>query len=99
ERHRLGYVDDASNRDERFARSRLRKRVWRALGKAFDDAEVTLAQAARRAHEAQALLTEVAITDLATLVDDAGRLDVARWGNFSAARRANALRAWLQAAL
>jgi tRNA(Ile)-lysidine synthase len=97
--HQLRYVDDASNRDERFARSRLRRRVWHALSKAFDDAEVTLPQAARRAHEAQALLTEVAIADLATLVDDAGRLDVARWGSLSAARRANALRAWLHAAL
>ena len=97
--HRLRYVDDASNRDERFARSRLRRRVWRGLSKAFDAPEVTLTQAARRAHEAQALLTEVAIEDLAQLVDGAGQLDVARWSSLSEARRANALRAWLHAAL
>jgi len=33
------------------------------------------------------------------MVDGAGRLDVARWRALSAARRTNALRAWLQAAL
>jgi len=97
-RYRLRHVDDDSNADPRFARGRLRMSVWPALLAAFDDAEQTLAAAARRAHEADALLDEVAAADLATLADD-DRLDVARWRMLSAARRANALRAWLRRAL
>lgn len=98
-RHRLRFVDDASNADERYARSRLRERVWGALTQAFGDAEAALAAVARRAQQAQALLTEVAVGDLASTVDAEGRLDVVRWRALSAARRANALRAWLLAAL
>ncbi|HEX6019276.1 MAG TPA: tRNA lysidine(34) synthetase TilS [Burkholderiaceae bacterium] len=97
--HRLRFVDDASNVDRRLARGRLREGVWSALTRAFGDAEVTLGAVARRAQQVQALLSEVASGDLATIVDDQGRLDVARWRGLSAARRANALRAWLHAAL
>jgi tRNA(Ile)-lysidine synthase len=94
-RYKLRFVDDASNADERFARSRVREKVWSALTRAFPDAEVTLAALARRAQQAQALLVEVALADLSALVDDAGRLDVARWCELTPARRNNALRAWL----
>jgi tRNA(Ile)-lysidine synthase len=97
--HKLSFVDDASNADERFARSRVREKVWAALTRAFPDAEATLAAVARRAHEAQALLTEVAVCDLEALVDPAGRLDVTQWRTLSPARRVNVLRAWLQAGL
>ncbi len=62
--HKLRFVNDALNADARFARSRVRQQVWRPLTQAFGDAEVTLAAVARRAHEAQALLTEVAVHDL-----------------------------------
>ena len=97
--HKLRFVDDASNADERFARSRVRERVWSALTRAFPDAEVTLVALARRAQQAQALLVEVAMADLAALVDDVGRLDVACWRALTQARRNNALRAWLLASL
>jgi tRNA(Ile)-lysidine synthase len=98
-RFRLSFVDDASNADDRFARSRMRKHVWRPLAAAFGHAEVTLAAVARRAHEANAVLAEVAASDLAALVDDAGRLHVPGWRALTDARRANALRAWLHARL
>ncbi|HEY6354454.1 MAG TPA: tRNA lysidine(34) synthetase TilS [Burkholderiaceae bacterium] len=94
-RHKLSFVDDASNADERFARSRVREKVWSALTRAFADAEVALVALARRAQQAQALLVEVAMADLATVVDDAGRLDVCRWRALTPPRRNNALRAWL----
>ncbi|HEY6510408.1 MAG TPA: tRNA lysidine(34) synthetase TilS [Burkholderiaceae bacterium] len=97
--HRLRFVDDASNADARFARSRLREQVWAPLTRAFGDAEVALAAVAHRAGEAQALLDEVAVHDLAGVVDAAGRLDASRWRALSAARRANTLRAWLHAGL
>jgi len=97
-RHRLRHVDDASNTDPRFARSRLRAALWPALVATFDDAETALAAVAQRAHETNALLDEVAQADLATLVGEGGAapLLMQRWQQLSAARRANALRAWLR---
>lgn len=97
-RHRLRGVDDPSNADSRYARSRLRAEVWPVLSQAFDDAEVTLAAVARRAGEAKSALAELAELDLRTCADDAG-LQVAPWRAVSPARQANALRHWCLAAL
>ena len=96
--HRLRCVDDASNADLRFARGALRASVWPALTRAFPDAEGALVAAARRAHEAQQVLADVAEHDLASLMDGA-KLDVTHWRTLPPARRANALRAWLQRTL
>ena len=93
-RFRLQAVDDPSNADPAFGRSRLRLQVWPALTAAFGDAEAALAAAARRAQEAAAALAELAALDLAPLVDPQGRLQVAGWRQLSAARQTNALRAW-----
>ncbi len=97
-RHRIKHVQDPSNADLRFARSRLRHAVWPALTAAFADAETSLAAAAARARESQALAQEVARMDLPALVSD-GRLAVAPWLQLPPARRMNALRAWLLAQL
>ncbi len=97
-RHRLRHVDDSSNNDARFARNRLRLQVWPALLQAFPDAEVTLAGAARRAQEAASLAAEIAQHDLPPLLL-AGALRVVPWLALPAARRRNALRSWLIAAL
>jgi tRNA(Ile)-lysidine synthase len=96
--HRLRHVDDASNVEPRFARSRLRGATWAALSSAFPDAEAALAQVARRAHEANLLLAEVGQQDLEAIAEGAW-LDVTRWRTLSAARQPNALRAWLQRVL
>ncbi|HSW04548.1 tRNA lysidine(34) synthetase TilS [Aquabacterium sp.] len=95
-RHRLKPIDDPSNLDPRFARSRLRLQVWPALCAAFEDADITLTQVARRAQEADAALAELAAIDLAASATANG-LQRPRWLLLSAARRANALRAWLAA--
>lgn len=97
-RHRLKAVEDPSNADPRFARSRLREQVWPLLCESFADAESALAQVARRAQEADAVLAELAALDLASMADAAG-LHRVRWLDLSPARRANALRAWLAAQL
>lgn len=97
-RHRLRWVDDASNADPRYARSRLRNTVWPALLTAFPDAEVCLAQAARHAQEADAVMAEVVAQDLPGLVKD-GALVVSRWRDLSVHRRRLVLRAWLASAL
>ena len=93
--HRLRPIDDPSNDDPAFARSRLRRQLWPALQLAFGDAEQALAQVARRAQEADAVLAEVAAADLAELRDGSA-LRVPAWLLLSPQRRANVLRAWLR---
>jgi len=94
-RHRLRFVDDASNEDPRFARNRLRRNVWPALSQAFPDAEMQLQAAAQRAAEAAACLAEQATADLADASDGA-QLRLERWYGLSPARRAQLLRTWLR---
>jgi len=94
-RHRLRCIDDDTNADPRFARNRLRQRVWPALLEAFPDAETALASAATWAQEAASGLDECAAFDLLGIVrDDA--LEIGAWRGLPAARRGNALRAWLR---
>jgi tRNA(Ile)-lysidine synthase len=93
--HRIAYVDDASNEDARFARSRLRRQVMPTLCAAFPGAEQALADAARQAAWARALIDEVAQADLATLCDN-DALQLGPWESLSAVRRRGALRAWLE---
>ena len=93
-RHRLGFVEDPSNADERFARGRLR-RLWPSLNEAFADAEVTLARAAQRAAAEAALVAEVAEADVHALGATDATLPIAPWLVLSPARRMAALRLWL----
>jgi tRNA(Ile)-lysidine synthase len=90
EQHALRWIEDPSNDDVRYARNRLRQAVWPA----FAAAEAGLAQAARWAADAQALMAEVAAEDLAGLAV-AERLDLVGLVGLSPARASNALRAWL----
>ncbi len=94
-RHRLRWIDDDSNADPRYARNRLRAAVWPALTGAFEQAETSLAAAAAWAASAAVLTDEVAEADLASLDATAG-LDVEGWRKLGAARRRNALLAWLR---
>jgi tRNA(Ile)-lysidine synthase len=93
--HRLAFVQDSSNSDSRFARSRLRVQVWPVLLKAFPDAEVAMSHAAQQAQEAAAMAAEVAAADLA-LCSDGQSLLLKSWRLLSPARRSNSLRAWLR---
>jgi tRNA(Ile)-lysidine synthase len=93
-RWRLRVVADPSNADDRYARSRLRQRVWPALELAFADAEGALGAVARRAQEARAIVDEVARADLAQVADTRGLLTAA-WAELGPARRTNVLRHWL----
>jgi tRNA(Ile)-lysidine synthase len=93
-RHRLKFVQDPSNADPRFARSRLRQAVWPALLTGFADAEVNLAAAAGLAQAALALAREAAQADLSVLVEG-GQLLCDPWWQLPPARRRNALRGWL----
>jgi len=90
-RHRLGFVDDASNHDPRFARNRLRQAVWPVLDDAFPGAEAALAFSARRAAEEAMALRELADLDARAVCPD-GDLVVAAWLALSPARRVLLLR-------
>jgi tRNA(Ile)-lysidine synthase len=94
-RHRLRHVEDPSNADPAFARSRLRQEVWPALSQGFPHAEAALAGAAAQAQEALELAREAAEADLALLLTD-GDLMCKLWQQLPPARRRNALRAWLR---
>lgn len=96
-RHRLGFVEDPSNRDTRLARNRLRHRVWPALGGSFEGSEQRLSASAARAQEAADCLRELAELDLQASCTAEGALRVPAWLRLSTARRANLLRAWLAA--
>jgi tRNA(Ile)-lysidine synthase len=90
-RHRLRWVDDASNDDPRFARNRLRRAVWPALDAAFPGAEAALASAAARAADEAAALGELAALDASSAcLDDV--LVVRAWLALSPARRVLLLR-------
>ncbi len=97
-RHRLKHVEDESNAESRFARSRLRRDIWPALVQAFPDAEICLTRAASRAQEAAALAVEVAAADLPA-VRQGSALRVPPWMALPPARRRNAVRIWLADAL
>ena len=99
QRHRLSHVEDASNADPRFARSRLRATVWPVIVQDFPDAERVLSRAASRAQEAAACLQELADEDLARIGAGEGQLPLQAWLGLSTARRANALRRWLSGLL
>ena len=94
-RHRLGFVGDESNAELRFARSRLRQRVWPALEAAFPDAETALANAARTAQAERSALADVTAFDLAGVTDDRA-LDLVAWRALPFPRQGLALAAWLR---
>ena len=97
-RHRLRWIEDESNDDDRFARNRLRRHVWPALVASFADAEGSLADAAQRVQDAAAVVDEIAAGDVAAIADEGG-LDLAAWRVLPVARRRQALLRWLRNAL
>jgi tRNA(Ile)-lysidine synthase len=94
-RHRLRPVDDPSNADPRWARSRLRLRVWPPLLDAFPDAEQALAAAAARAAEEAAVLGHLLDGEVTRVAGDPAALRVADWQRLDERHRAAVLRRWL----
>ena len=99
--HRLKCVEDPSNADPRFARSRLRLQVWPALIQAFPHAEVALAGAAKRLHEADACARALAEMDAQVCLVEIPAvppwaLRVTPWRELPPERQANVIRHWLR---
>jgi tRNA(Ile)-lysidine synthase len=91
----LPFVQDPSNADARYTRNRLRQQLMPALGACFPHFRDTLARSAAHAAQAQALLTELAQSDLAQ-VGTPPRLQALQ--RLSVARMGNVLRHWLRLA-
>lgn len=91
----LAFVDDPMNADPAYTRSRIRHELLPALERAFPRFRDTFARSARHAAQAQALLEELAESDLAAVGSPPL---VARLQGLSRGRQANALRRWLRSA-
>ncbi|NEX62642.1 tRNA lysidine(34) synthetase TilS [Noviherbaspirillum galbum] len=93
----LRHVDDASNRDTRFARNALRGTIMPALGQAFPGFQQRVARAALHAASAQRLLQELGAQDLAACGDKLS-LDLEKVRRLSQDRIDNVFRHWFAVA-
>jgi tRNA(Ile)-lysidine synthase len=91
--HAIGYVNDESNDDPRFARNALRHKVMPALAEAFPGFQERFARSAQHAQSAQRLLTELAEQDLALCLDG-DCIDISKLRTLSTDRSYNLLRHW-----
>ena len=88
----MAFVDDPTNTDERYTRNRIRARLLPALAQVFPQFRATFARSARHAAQAQAVLVEVALQDMATVGAPPA---IKALQALSPARQANVLRHWL----
>lgn len=96
QRQGLRWIEDAHNRDPRYARSWLRAQVMPALRARWPDADAQLARAADHAADAALLLTQLADGLLHKLKGENGGLSVSGLLQLGAAERRLVLRHWLQ---
>lgn len=101
--HKLAWVDDPSNTDERFSRNYLRRQVLPLLLKRWPQALLSMARSAVHLNEAGQLLDELAQQDVAAaeVVDEFTWLTLPSLAlpalrSLSEPRQRNALRYWLR---
>ncbi|KAG0191983.1 hypothetical protein DFQ28_010509 [Apophysomyces sp. BC1034] len=110
--HALGWINDESNANSRYARNALRQYVTPPLAVHFPGYRDALARTARHAAAAQRLLDELAAIDLRACTFSSRRAAVAKWPEGSAPagvtlsrralvalsheRAANLLRYWMR---
>ena len=88
----VAFIEDPTNGDEQFTRNRIRARLLPVLEAAFPQFRDTFARSAAHAAQAQELLREIAVQDLALTGTPPVIAAVQR---LSRARQANVLRHWL----
>lgn len=98
----LEWVDDPSNRDSRFRRNDLRHNVLPELKRIRSDVVQQMTKLSRRVADAESLLTELAINDLAFTqqyefcpLDGSYGLGLIGLQGFSISRQLNAIKCWL----
>ena len=88
----VSWIEDPTNRDARYTRNRIRAVLLPALTETFAQFHATFARSAAHAAQAQGLLDEMAVQDLAVV----GRPPrIAALQRLSPARQSNVLRHWL----
>ena len=88
-----GWVEDPTNVDKQFTRNRIRHDLMPVIEKAFPQFRQTFARSAAHAAEAQSLLVQVAIEDMANTGNPPR---IAALQRLSPERRGNVLRYWLK---
>ncbi|MDQ2068328.1 tRNA lysidine(34) synthetase TilS [Natronospira bacteriovora] len=94
EDHGLSWVEDPSNRDERFDRNFLRHRVLPLLRQRWPHAEAQAARTSAHLAEEARLLQALAELDQQSVVDERG-IVISGLRQLSAERQRNVLRHWL----
>ena len=95
--HSVSWVEDPSNADTRFTRNRIRAELLPHLQACFPHMRDTFARAAQHSASASELLDELALIDLASVLDpesDAPRIQALQ--ALRVPRQANALRYWFK---
>ena len=90
----LVWIEDDTNRDERFDRNYLRRQVLPAVRRRWPGIAAAVARSARHAAEAQGLLAALARVDLERASDGAA-LSVKALRPLPSDRRRNVLRLWI----
>jgi tRNA(Ile)-lysidine synthase len=91
----VAFIEDPTNTDERFTRNRIRARLLPALEAVFPQFRDTFARSAAHAAQAQAVLVDVAVQDLASIGFPPV---IQRMQRLSRPRQVNVLRHWLKMA-
>lgn len=101
--HKLSWIEDPSNADERFSRNYLRRQVMPALLRRWPQACANMARSAAHLNEAAQLLDELALQDIAAaqVPGEFAWLPLANLAlpalrGLSEPRQRNALRYWLR---
>ncbi len=89
----LGWVEDPTNTNTQFTRNRIRHELIPALQATFPQFRQTFARSAAHAAQAQLLLVQVAVEDLAKTGNPP---NIAALQDLAPERQANALRHWLK---
>jgi len=95
--NKLNWIEDESNRDEKFSRNFLRHQLLPVLEKHWPQAKKTIARSSKHIAEANSLLDEIAASDLANLKSEqANILSIKALLSLSETRQRNVLRYWFQ---
>ena len=96
--HKLHWVEDPSNRCDRYQRNYVRNQVWPTIALRWPTANASLARAAQNGAEASALNASLAAIDSELVLGANGCIDLAALARLEYLRQKNVLRHWLRKA-